>query len=141
MTELTSEYILSLSPGEELDALVAEKVMGESEDEIYWAPLLKWPGRYIYRGTLKSDDEHDDWKKAQARGEWEYCGSEYSRDEDLIKPILDRMISLGWLPLLDYYPSKGGWIVAMGRKVGDPSVTSMNLLEAVCKCSLLAVGV
>jgi hypothetical protein len=137
---MTKDDILALS-GEELDALVAEKVMGDDKNWLFHAPLLNWPGRYVHHHDLEGCEPMARWRREEPRGEWKYCGRNYSLDDTLLKPILNRMIELGWLPNLDYDPSDGGWRVEMWCKGQEdvPTFTSMSLKEAVCKCALLAV--
>jgi hypothetical protein len=141
---MTRDDILALS-GEELDALVAEKVMGDDKEWLFHAPLLNWSGRHVHRHDLEGDDVTAEWYRNEPRGEWEYCGAKYSRDGSRFLPILNRMIVLGWLPGMDYNDSDGGWMVSMCHKGIDyedaPKFISMSLPEAVCKCALLAVGV
>jgi hypothetical protein len=134
---MTKDEILALS-GDDLDALVAEKVMGIDKEELFHAPLLNhWCG-YVRRRDLEGDTALAQCYRSEPLGKWEYCGTEYSRDRRALLTILDRMISLGWEPLLQH--DDDGWLVAFGKGNGDGlPLVSMNLLEAVCKCALLAV--
>lgn len=108
---MTRDNILSLS-GDELDAMVAEHVMGVDP-------------RYC---TTFNDPIYGD----------HYKGRRYSTDPSLLITILDRMIALGWLPTLDYDDFREKWEVAF-TKIGYEQYTSTDLNEAVCKCALIAV--
>lgn len=156
---MTKDDILALS-GDDLDALVAEHVMGLKPQ----VDFGRWPEHEWKRDEKGEVDEYacdtdengssrmcvrcyctpDLWRtEDKADSECVVEPFEYSTSHYLLKPILDRMISLGWLPSLDYDPSDGGWRVEMWRKGQEdvPKFTSMNLNEAVCKAALLATGV
>ena len=141
---MTRDDILALS-GEELDALVAEKVMGDDKEWLFHAPLLNWSGRHVHRHDLEGDDVTAEWYRNEPRGEWEYCGAKYSRLAQYTEEVLDRMIELGWFPTMDYDDQERAWFVTMSRAdtsfKQSPKVMRTNLKEAVCKCALLAVGV
>ena len=119
MTALTTD-ILSLS-GDELDALVAERVMGWKVHRYKSLHTTGWIPEEV--GVI--------------------FPFEPSRKALGMERVLDRMIALGWNPSMDYDKADGGWLVVMCGK-GDyedaPKFTSMNLNEAVCKAALIAVG-
>jgi hypothetical protein len=107
---MTRDEILGLS-GMGLDAKVSEHVMGL--DPLYHTTFCGLTGTYN--------------------------GRRYSTDPSLLEVILDRMIALGYDPLLDH--ADDGWMVTFRKGNKDVApVMSKGLLEAVCKCSLLAVG-
>lgn len=131
---MTKDEILALS-GDDLDALVAEKVMGIDKEHLFHAPLLNYPVGFVHRRDLEGDSELAKWYRNEPRGEWKYCGRAYSKDPNAFLQVLDRMIELGYKPELEYYDRSNGWIVDMGNS----EYVSKDLKEAVCKCALIAV--
>ncbi len=125
---MTREQILAMEPGRELDALVAERVMGWTNiirhDE-YGGVYVGWPpdrrpwdtdrGAYIPR---------------------------YSYDDVAALQIIPAMGQRGWDCATYYEADAGCWTVyflSAQFKPADARAQSGLLAEAICKAALLAV--
>lgn len=125
---MTREEILAMQPGRELDALIAEKVMGWHgpiqwvDDEDGSDPFLLEPGVEIPEGA------DEDWV-----GDNNCIMPHYSTTWAAAGEVIEKMQELGF----DFFALlvEGDKIQAMFRKWAEGSST----LEAIAKAALLAV--
>jgi hypothetical protein len=124
--QLTSQYILDLPPGRELDGIFGEKVMG-------------WVRGRTERG------EGDWYPPEHADRRWGYAMlPEFSTNENLILDIMVRLGELGFSPIIQYDPRDLSWLIGI-PKADDEHLPTIkrypSIMANLCKAALLAVGV
>lgn len=130
--------ILSLS-GEELDALVAEKVMGWKVTRKHGKGSLGFNPPVEQCEIFASESNGPTHWITPASWSGNVPIFQPSRRAEGMELVLDYMIALGWEPMFRH--NDYGWHVSF-TKDGMSTITDSirDLKEAVCKCSLLAVG-
>jgi len=119
---LTREEIMNMKPGRELDALVAEKVMGWKTN---WLKTDWWeeinPNTHRHKGLVKDFKPSTDIAAA-----WE---------------VVEKMFERGGCEIGCYGSKSGGkWFeVIVITMNGEVKVTAHTAHEAICKAALLAV--
>ena len=134
---MTRDEILAMEPGRELDALVAERVMGKPKptviprsDEKFLETWDDWGGAWLAR--FKGDNEIG-----------QYYALPFSTNISKAWEVVEKMQELGCMIELDrYYPGEnsGLWtclFCAGSELCGRAEVPTAP--EAICKAALLAV--
>lgn len=121
MPELTRDAVLAMKPGRELDALVAEKVLGwskgyEDDGTPYWAT----------GDTAMSGDWPPSTDVAEA---WEVVEDLVSQGFDL--DLSSTILSPDFMAV--------SWGATFSRSITRAKVTGETAPEAICKAALLAV--
>lgn len=116
---LTREYILQLEAGRELDAVVAERVMGW--EWIIPKPTKNWISIPYAWDREKNEPHHDWYPSTDISAAWEVIG-------------MIQKIGLSWsIKMPTVHPHEA--FVTIGNKV----VVETNIPCGICKAALLAV--
>jgi hypothetical protein len=123
------DEVLGLKPGRELDALIAEKVMGFRCVVDKGNGNVSWIAYGVYGETHTPPMA---WKK------WNYKVPPYSTDIAAAWEVVEKM-SEQW-PQYQLAKIEDGWSVMWGFDgYGWPEATGKTAPEAICKAALLAV--
>jgi len=127
---MTHNEVLAMKPGRELDALVAEKVMGWVEFSPI-DPTIDFGVHGKYRWNYAKDPKDGKQKPIP----W------YSEDIAAAWEVVEKMLERGGCEI-GCYGSKNGakWFeVNVITMNGEVTVTAQTPAEAICKAALLAV--
>lgn len=121
---MTPDEILKLAPGPELDALVAEAVMG-------WAKIASTRYPDSLTGKLRA------WGWRGTTGGCRTLVPLYSTDISAAVEVMEKLGDRMWY--FAKLPQTGCWEAAFIDQMPSPVVEAKNLPEAICKAALLAV--
>jgi hypothetical protein len=137
---MTKEEILKMEPGREMDALVAEKVMGWTKKWNNFSGANDWMGY----GTGTRNDRN--WKPSEdISAAWEVV--ERIKTKDAFQYVGDLHIVWGGFgenltPKGPHgqmiYPNALCWLVSIETETNTYRVTANTAPEAICKAALLA---